>query len=124
VDLYRDFYPIGILLIVIVGLGIWVNRTGKPYNGILFNIHKLLALGAVILTAVRIFRLDPLATFPSNVLFLIGLAVLMVITLFATGAVMSIQVEVKSIFQWIHGISPVVITASIVIALILIQSKG
>ena len=117
------FIPTAILFLVIIGFGIWVSRLGKPYNGLLFNIHKLIALGVVILTAVRLFRLDPLATFPTTVLILIGLAVIFVIILFATGAVMSIQDAVKWIFQWIHGISAVVITISLAAALFLLMQS-
>jgi hypothetical protein len=113
-------YPTLILLVVIIGFGIWVNRAGKPYPGILFNIHKLLALGAVILTTVRLYQLDPLATFPTIVLILIGLAVLSVIALFATGAVMSIQSEIKPFFQWVHGISMVFAAGSFTVGLLLL----
>lgn len=116
----EKFYPITALLVLIVFFGIWVNRTGKPYHGILFNIHKLLALGAVVLTAVRLFRLDPFGTFPTLNLILLGLAVLGVVALFATGAVMSIQDDVKSVFQWVHGISMAFAAGSFLTALLLI----
>ncbi len=43
---------IGFLLTLISGFG--VSSAGKPYNGILFNIHKLIALAAVILTGVQV----------------------------------------------------------------------
>ena len=112
------FYPTAILLVVIAGFGFWVNRAGKPYPGILFNIHKLIALGAVILTAVRLIKLDPLATFPTVTLILIGFAVLSVIVLFASGAVMSIQTEVKPVFQWIHGISMALVAGSMVVGIL------
>ena len=110
----EDFYPIALLLALIAGTGIWVNRSGKPYPGILFNIHKLIALGAVILTAIRLLRLDPLETFPNYVLTIVGVGVIAVIVLFATGAVMSIQDEFKPVFQWIHGSSMVIVAGSLV----------
>ena len=115
----EDFYPGAILFVIIAGFGFWVNRAGKPYPGVLFNIHKLIALGAVILTTIRLYRLDPLATFPTMILILVGVAVVAVLTLFGTGAVMSIQAEVKPVFQWIHGISMVIVAGSLVGGLML-----
>jgi hypothetical protein len=118
-SLFESLFPTIILLVVIAGFGIWVNRVGKPYPVVLFNFHKLIALGALILTGVRLFRFDPLATFPNVILILISLAGLSVIVLFATGAVMSIQPEVKPVFQWIHGISMVIVAGSIAAGLLL-----
>ena len=118
----EEFYPTGGLLVLIAAFGIWVSRTGKPYNGLLFNIHKLIALGAVILTAIRIFRLDPIETFPSLALLLLGLAVLGTAVLFVTGAVLSIQSEVKPIFQWVHGISLVITAGALFGGLIIINA--
>ncbi len=40
----------GFLFLIIIGFGLWVSKVGKPYNNLLFYIHKLIALGAVILT--------------------------------------------------------------------------
>lgn len=116
-----DLWPTGILFLVIIGFGFWTSRLGKPYNWLLFNIHKLIALGAVILAGIRIWRMDPLSTFPNLEIMLIALAVLGVISMFATGAIMSIQDEVKRIFQWIHRISAVVIALSLASALYLLN---
>ncbi len=30
--------------VIIVGTGYALHRTGRPYNGLLFNVHKLIAL--------------------------------------------------------------------------------
>ena len=117
-----NFYPSAAMLLLIIVLGVWLSRTGKPYNGILFNIHKLAALAAVILTVVRLYQLDPFTNSPISVVLFIGLAVLSVIGLFATGAAMSIQDEVKPVFQWIHGISMLFAAGSIVVGLFLLGS--
>jgi len=107
----------GTLFFVVVGFGFWVSKVGKPYNGLLFNVHKLVALGGVILTGVQIFRLDPLDTFPVPVLLLIALAGLSVIAMFATGAVMSIQDQVKRTPKLVHQISASIIAGAMIIAL-------
>ena len=117
----RFYLTAGLLLLIII-FGVWLYRAGKPYNGILFNIHKLVALGAVILTGARLYQLDLFSTFPISVLILIGLASLSVISLFATGAVMSIQSEIKPVFQYIHGISMLFVVGSFLAGLFLLRS--
>ena len=117
-----NFFPsAGVLLLIIVS-GVWLYRIGKPYNGLLFNIHKLVALGAVILTVVRLYQSDPFSKYPVSVVLLIGLAVLSVISLFASGAVMSIQPEAKPVFQWLHGVSMLFVTGSFLAGLYLMYS--
>jgi hypothetical protein len=48
------FIPTGIFFLLTVAFGLWLSRTGKPYNGVLFNIHKLIALGVVIFTVMQV----------------------------------------------------------------------
>ena len=107
-----------ILFLVIVGVGFWVSKLGKPYNGLLFNIHKLIALGAVILTGIRIFRLNPLETFPVLAILFITLALVGVIAMFATGAMMSIQDQVKKNPKLVHQISASSIAGAMIAALL------
>ncbi len=103
------FVP-GLLLFIVVGFGFWISNIGKPYDGWLFNIHKLVALGSAILAGFRIYQVDPLSTFP-----------IPVFLLFATGAIMSIQDQVKISLQLIQQISAVLIAGSMVLALYLVN---
>jgi antibiotic biosynthesis monooxygenase (ABM) superfamily enzyme len=115
--------PVGILFVITVGFGFWVSRVGKPYHALLFNIHKLVALGGVILTTVRIFRLDPFAEFPLIVIVLVAAAAVCVIATFATGAVMSIkEQEIRPILT-IHQISPFLIVIFMGLAVYLLGLK-
>ena len=107
----------GVLFLLIIGFGLWVSKVGKPYNNLLFNIHKLIALGAVILTALRIVKLDPFTTFPNMAILLITLAVLCVIGMFATGAVMSIKDVVPKAALLVHRILPPIIFISVSISI-------
>ena len=46
---------VGVVFLVIFLSGLWLNRTGKPFNGILLNVHKLIALGTGIFLIVIIY---------------------------------------------------------------------
>ena len=46
----------GVLFILTLAFGVWLSRSGKPYNTLIFNIHKLIALAAVVVTAIQTFN--------------------------------------------------------------------
>ncbi len=112
----------GSLFLLTAGFGFWVGRLGKPYNQILFNIHKLIALGAVILSGRRIFGMNHLAGFPLFVVLLISITVLCVIALFASGAIMSIRDEIPQPALIVHRLSPALITISMFLALYFLEN--
>ncbi len=91
-----------ILLALTLGFGLWVSLAGRPYKSLLFNIHKLAALGAVVFFVIRI--VPQLRAFPFQPLqsALLGLAALCVLALFATGAVMSIGTKKHAAVLTIH----------------------
>ena len=60
------------------------------YNGLIFNIHKLDALGAVVFAVIQIYNLLKGPTIQFVVIALVAVCVLCIIALFATGALMSI----------------------------------
>ncbi len=107
----------GFLFLIIIGSGIWVSKIGKPYNNLLFNIHKLIALGAVFLSGIRIISRDPFSTFPNLAILSTALACLGVIGMFTTGANMSIKDEVPIAARIIHRIFTGVISLSMLLAL-------
>lgn len=88
-ELSKLFLPV-ILFVLTLGFGLWLSLSGKPYNGLLFNIHKLLALGAVILAGLQVYSLMS-GPSPQGWLFvLIVVAILCAVALFASGAFLSI----------------------------------
>lgn len=88
-DTLSKFTTPGIIFLLTLAFGVWLSLAGKPYNGILFNIHKLIALGAVILTAVQLFEVLKDTGIQVVPILLIVVAVACAIALFATGALMS-----------------------------------
>ena len=98
-----------VLFLVTLGFGFWVSKGGRPYHSILFNIHKLVALAGVVLTVMRIrsgFLPGPLSGW---IIATLAAIVLGVITLFATGAIMSIREDEPGLALWFHRVGPVII---------------
>jgi hypothetical protein len=92
-----------------LAFGFWLSRKGRPYNGLLFNVHKLIALGTVILAAMGLYQL--LGTLDVNTLIVIMLvlAALSVVALFLSGAFMSAEKGEYRVMKLIHNIGPFVV---------------
>ena len=95
--------------IVTVILGLWLCRLGKPYQEVLFNIHKLIALAAVVFIGLHFSNWLQSGEVHSEIIFLLVLMALMVIILFAGGALMSLDKGNFKLLQWSHRIAPVVL---------------
>jgi hypothetical protein len=105
-DLEAKFVIPGVLFILTLAFGFWLSRSGKPYHTLIFNIHKLIALAAVVVTAIQTFNVlkigetQPLLSVP---LIVIGLCA---VALFVTGALMSANKSAYSRLLTIHKIAP------------------
>ncbi len=77
-------------MLLVYVFGFWVSTLGKPYHGLLFNLHKLIALGAVILGVIRVSNLLKDANIQFVMIALAAVCVLCIVVLFATGALMSV----------------------------------
>ncbi len=93
------------LLLLTVAFGFWVGRSERPYNGILFNVHKLIALGTVIVAAMQIYNVLKGAGIPTLLMVAIVLAGICVVMLFASGAFLSIGNLDHKTTKAIHNIA-------------------
>jgi hypothetical protein len=106
-DVLSKFITPGITFLVTLVFGFWLSKLGKPYNGILFNIHKLIALAAVIVTSMQVYAALQTLEPPSLLLILVVVAALCVVALFASGAFLSIGNFDYQAMKTIHNIAPV-----------------
>jgi hypothetical protein len=112
-DTLSKFTVPGILFVLTLAFGFWLSQQGKPYNGILFNIHKLTALGAVVIAVIQVVQtlknLNPLSL---SALFL--LAAICIVALFVSGALMSAGKLDYALMLSIHRVAPVVLGIALV----------
>jgi hypothetical protein len=123
-DIITKFTLPGIVFLVTLAFGVWLSKLGKPYNGILFNIHKLMALGAVVTATMQVYKIFTVAKASTLVIVLVVLVVLCVVSLFATGAFMSVGKFKYEIILAIHRISPILATISAVAIIYLLVGKN
>jgi len=96
----------GVLFILTLVFGFWLSRSGKPYNGLLFNIHKLIALAAVIVAAIRAFNALKIVEAQPILIALLIVIGLCAVALFVTGALMSANKPAYPSLLTIHRVAP------------------
>lgn len=115
----KFLYPIlGFLLTIVFGF--WLGRRGKPYNGLLFNIHKLIALAAVILAGMEMYRLWKALDAGGSVVLMLGVIAVCVVLLFLSGAFMSADIGQYRVVRLIHNVVLIVAVLAILSAIYLL----
>jgi hypothetical protein len=113
-ELAANYALSGLIFLLILGTGAWVGLVGRPYNTLLFSLHKLIALGGVIVTGLEIYRTFADVGGEAASLALVALTALSVIALFATGALMSIRRAADRRLLIVHRVAPAVALFSMV----------
>lgn len=109
---------VSILFIITVIAGIVLSLLGRPLNTPLFNVHKLIGIGMVVLSVIAFVRLFKLETFPKGpVKLLVVIAIISLVTLIATGGLLSFDKFSGKFIVILHAISTVVAGSSLGILL-------
>ncbi|CAG0936540.1 hypothetical protein TFLX_05421 [Thermoflexales bacterium] len=114
---------IGLLFLFTFVFGIGLSNSGKPYNSALFNIHKLIALGVVIFTAVTVYHLRGDVEIRTLVLGAIAITGLLFLALFVSGALLSIGKPDHAAILLIHRIAPLLAVIATALTLYLLASS-
>lgn len=106
---------IGVLFLLTLAFGLWLSHAGKPYSSLLFNIHKLIALGAVIVTAITVYQARANVTIGSFTFAAVVATGLLFVALFVSGALLSIGRTDAAVILIVHRVAPwlVIITATL-----------
>ena len=110
----------GLLLLFTLLSGVWLSHSGRPYNTVIFTIHKLIALGAVIFTVVTVQQLRTSVDIQTLAIGAIVVTGLLFLSLFASGALLSIGKPDHIAILTIHRVAPllaVIATAATMILL-------
>lgn len=117
--LYNFVVPGGLFILTLV-FGFWLSHAGKPYNGFLFNVHKLIALSFVVLAGIQFSKMFHAPDWLLVALLLIS--ALCVIALFASGALMSAGKLDYTLMLTIHRFAPVFLMVSLGLILVLLKA--
>lgn len=117
--------------VVIVGLsflfiflsGFWLSRTGKPYNGLIFTIHKLvgLAMGVfLIMTIKQVHQVAPLGPVEITAIVVTALFFAATVTM---GSLLSIGKPMPTVISQMNKLFPYPTVLSTVVTLYLLSRK-
>jgi len=104
----------GIAFLLTIVFGFWLSKVGKPYNVALFNVHKLIALGAVIAAGIKVVGLLKSVDLQTALILLLVVVVLCVIALFASGALMSMNKLDYGLMLTIHRVAAIALVLALV----------
>jgi hypothetical protein len=93
----------GILYLLTTGLGIWLSHSGRPLNAALSAVHKLVALGTVVVTVLLFVNILKGVRLETVLLALFIIAGACVAALIATGAILSGAKSVNQALLIVHN---------------------
>jgi hypothetical protein len=96
----------GLFCLFILLSGFWLSRSGKPYNDIIFTVHKLIALAAVVLFVIALYRINRVAALSAVELAAGIVTGVFFLGLFATGGLLSIDRPMPEIVLKLHHVIP------------------
>lgn len=112
---------ISLIFLLIVVSGIWLTRTGKPYNPVLFNVHKFVSLTGVVVTAVLLYGyFNSMEVSPLIVALTIAAGLLFVVLL-VSGGLLNLDIKLYKLLRIVHRITPalsIILTALIFLLLL------
>lgn len=108
-DVASPFIAPAVIFLLTLASGVWLSRSGKPLNTAIFTVHKLIALGAAIATAIQTYNALKNADIQAILVALLIAIGLCVAALFASGALMSVNVNKPNYgaFHTVHRIATV-----------------
>jgi len=101
--------------------GIWLRKLGRPYNFVIFNIHKVITLLTLIFTAMAVYNLQQTIAISTIELLIIIATRILFSTSFVSGALLSIGRPANDSMLIVHKISSILtpILAGVIIYLLL-----
>jgi cytochrome b561 len=81
----------GLIFVFVFLFGYWLSRSGRPYNALIFNIHKLIGLTLGVFLIVTVYRAHQVGPFSPEVIIAIAATVIIFINLVAAGGLLSIE---------------------------------
>ncbi len=114
----------GVLFLFTLVFGFWLSASGKPYHGLLFNLHKLIALGGVVLAIVQLSKIFKAGDVTIWLILLLAAGALSILALFVSGALMSAGKLDYAVMLTIHRIAPIVLFLAASRVLTILQKGG
>lgn len=112
-----------LLFLIILISGVWLSRSGRPLNGILLNVHKLIALGVAVTIAVTAYRMHQAASLSPMELTVVVVTGALFLVTGIIGGILSTDKPPAAALLRLHQVTPVLTALSTAGALYLLRGR-
>lgn len=111
----------GLLFLLIIFLGVWLSRKGKPYNVVVFTLHKLITLGTLAYLTMSIYKLHQESPVGPGQMVVVGVTAALFVVTIVTGGLLSVDKAMPGIVLKLHQVTPFLtaISTSVMLYLVL-----
>ena len=113
---------IALSFVIVFASGIWLTRSGKPYSGVLVNIHKLISLAGVVLLALVIRQASRAGRLSPTEVAVIAVTGLLLLGAIVTGGLVSTDNPMPQAVLIAHRVAPFLAALGTAAALYLLLS--
>ena len=111
----------GLLFLLTLLSGVLLSHSGKPYPTLIFNVHKLIAVGTVVVIGINVYRLYPTMSLPAFLgLAIIALTGVLFLALIVTGGLLSLNISLAGSSLKVHQVVPLLALAASALSLYLL----
>ena len=114
----------GLFFLFIFLSGIWLSRSGKPLNGIVLTIHKLISLAAVVFLAITIYQVNQAADLSALGLIAGAVTGLFFLGAIITGGLLSTGKPMPAAILAAHQAAPFLAVLSTAVTLYLVLGRA
>jgi hypothetical protein len=121
---YR-FVVAGLSFLLILVSGYWLSRSGKPYSTIVFTVHKLVALAAIVVLGVTVYRINQAGALSAVEVLAAIVTGLFFLGTMGTGGALSIPSDkaMPAIVHKLHQVTPYLTVLSTTVTLYLLRGR-
>jgi len=120
-EVASKFITPGIIFLFTLIFGVWLSKIGKPLNAVIFTVHKLIALAAVIFTGIAIYGVIKNVEVHFLIILMMVVIGLCILALFATGTMLSLDLPAQNIPLTIHRLTPALAVVCMAMTIYLIS---
>lgn len=111
----------GVFFLLIFLSGFWLSRNGRPYSPAFFNVHKMIALSAVVVFGLMIYRSHQAAPLQAVQIAAIAATAVLLLATIITGGISNL--EVPAFVRRVHHVTPYLSVAATVITFYLLFGR-
>lgn len=109
----------GVLFVFVFLSGLWVSSSGRPINTIILTIHKLIALGTLLLIGVTIYQINQVAPLTAVTWIVVVITGLLFVATIIVGGLLSLEQPVTAV-SIVHKVGPFLTVASTIVTMYLL----